>query len=296
LFSDPEAPPTQYFFGGYSIGNPFRNFLLNFLKFLLPTKTDAEREKLAVKIIETGQKYKLGMKSYGVTSTVTQPGHYIQVMVHKSFVDTLAYASKPYGITDPTRVPLSKSMLTTGLTTGQARIYAKPQWMTDPKYVRIFHYSAESDFQMKRKDFQKELLSILKPFLDEKATDAVTAKEGAWIVSPESQGGRKSQALHCEIWHKCPNYSHPHRSGVIHPADCVKGAYCTDYSFGHQYYYMHMEPHHWCPNAGSCRDFSPAHRATMNHRVSVGYKGPCRDKGDCTETSDDHLFSYYHPK
>ena len=295
LFSDPEAPPVGCWAGGYSIGNPFRDYLLNFLKHLLPKKTPTECEALAKSIIALGSKYKLGMAAYGTAATTGTPGHYIQLMVHKSFVDTVAYASLPYGITDGPRVPLSTSMLTKGLTTGQARIYAKPQFMTNPKNVRIFHYSAEKYFQEKRKDFQKELIALLVPYLSADAEKVITAGEGVWDVSfvtPDgTAGGGRTKEMHCHLWHVCDNRSEIHRKMVKHPQDCDAG--CKDYSHAHRYAFTHVTPKFWCPNT-KCTNYDGEHRAVKAHEERIGRNGPCKFGKACKTTSDDHCYAYFH--
>merc|ERR1719316_1144638 len=62
----------------------------------------------------------------------------LQVFVHRSIVDEMAYPSEPYG------VPIDGTLTDyiAQRADGQARLYFHPEVMLDPRRARLFHYCA----------------------------------------------------------------------------------------------------------------------------------------------------------
>lgn len=174
LFSQDEGAPIQSFLLGYSCTDlSFRSVLLDILSTCGLHKDSAER--IIDNIARLCAQYQLdasgiGSKVTGVVATNVQGinrGHMVQLFIHKSIVDDLAYASRPMGILDPSRMPLSKHLR--GVASGQARIFMHPTLFCDPDCARIFHYPADPGFAHNRNRFQKELEALLEPILSTEA-------------------------------------------------------------------------------------------------------------------------------
>merc|ERR1712203_836115 len=107
------------------------------------------------------------MGKYGLPQATGKgyTGHLLQIFVHRSVVDSVAYASLPFGEPDPSRKPLSATLSGSHLISGQARLIVNPSVFMRAKTVRMYVCSAEEIFQHNRKAFQDELQQLLAPIL-----------------------------------------------------------------------------------------------------------------------------------
>ena len=94
------------------------------------------------------------------------------------------------------------------------------------------------------------------------------------------------------MWHVCENRAPEHRKGVLHPKECDRGD-CGDYSHGHRYAFTHKIPPHYCPTQ-KCVNYGGEHRSTQAHEEPIARNGPCKFGKDCTNTSDEHRYAYFH--
>eukprot|EP00760_Papus_ankaliazontas_P017657 PhM_4_TR17363/c0_g1_i1/m.35388 len=219
LFDDPEAPPIYYFVEGYNVGAAFRDILLKVAGTLFPTHTSRKRlDSFVSESISLGIKYGLPMRSYDTYETSSnsvveteadaRSGHLLQILVHKDFVDHIAYAAHPYGITDDSRDPLSEHVFVAvdpstsehkHSVAGQARVYAKPQWLTDPSKVRIFHYAAYKPFHDNRERFHAEFVELVKKYF---STSASTSSASGKELRPHRSGDDRfvCKEEHQTVW------------------------------------------------------------------------------------------------
>jgi len=81
-------------------------------------------------------------------------------------VDELAYASEPYGETDPRRTPISSWLNGDNATHfGQARVVANPRYFMNDQYVQMHVASSDPAFHAKRVRFQEELIALFRQIL-----------------------------------------------------------------------------------------------------------------------------------
>merc|ERR1711920_268049 len=102
-------------------------------------------------------------------------GHLLQIFVQRSLVDTVAYASLPYGVPDPSRQPIGSYLAGSHPISGQARLIANPSSFMRASSVRMYVCSAEEQFHRNRNSFQDELQKLLSPILG----DPVVRKRAA---------------------------------------------------------------------------------------------------------------------
>eukprot|EP01001_Neometanema_parovale_P008201 NODE_4479_length_1058_cov_71.113369_g4277_i0.p1 GENE.NODE_4479_length_1058_cov_71.113369_g4277_i0~~NODE_4479_length_1058_cov_71.113369_g4277_i0.p1 ORF type:complete len:303 (+),score=38.53 NODE_4479_length_1058_cov_71.113369_g4277_i0:49-909(+) len=175
---DTEAPPLSCFYGGYSCTDLSFRKLLDSL-FTACGLRHHEIKKVTDDILALGAKYGLMAHSYGASgskrhlmfgdgcgeSYTETTGHMLQIFLHKSVVDDIAYSSHAYGVMVGDRMPLSKYLATASPVQGQARIFMHPLVFTDKSKAIIYHYAANSEYWLKRPAFLKDLKTALHPIL-----------------------------------------------------------------------------------------------------------------------------------
>lgn len=160
---DIEATPTKFFLNGYD-GLPVKvevlEKLLQDCGCSAELSGDMDANMLAACVMSVGVKYGLPQAT-GKGHT----GHLLQIFVHRSQIDAVAYASLPYGVPDPSRQPLSSSLASSHQICGQARLITNPSVFMRPRKVRMYVCSAEEAFHRNRSVFQDELQKLLSPIL-----------------------------------------------------------------------------------------------------------------------------------
>jgi len=159
---DPEATPTKVFLNGYAASTVDIGVLEKLLgdcglhAFLQPQAVP----KLAEDIMGLADKYGLPQASGRGLA-----GHLLQIFVHRTHVDKLAYASHPYGHPDGKRRPLSKHLAGPGPISGQTRLIVNPSACMRASAVRMYVCSADETFHHNRPAFHRELFHFLQPII-----------------------------------------------------------------------------------------------------------------------------------
>jgi len=179
LAHDTEAPATEVFLDGYSVGTLSTAIIENMLRECGNEELTAEKRKqLTKKIVKLAEKYGLDVSAFGGKCSLSgKPGHLLQIFMKRNLVDKYTYAALPYGVHDTTRSPLHE-YLAHGHTElkGQARIVVHPSAFLRAAKVRMYSYSADKNFQERRQAFQKELTEQLKTVLGSESLRTHAAK------------------------------------------------------------------------------------------------------------------------
>lgn len=144
----PECSIPVCFLHGYSEQDvPYAELFSRVLELCeIPKK---KIKKTARQIVTLCQKHGLDMLLYGGAKTDREKrGHLLQIFVKRVHVDSVAYASHPYGKVDPNRNPI-RSWLDTDSEThfGQARVVANPAMFMSPTCVQMNVVSSDSAFE-----------------------------------------------------------------------------------------------------------------------------------------------------
>mmetsp|Transcript_120631 Transcript_120631/g.341736 ORF Transcript_120631/g.341736 Transcript_120631/m.341736 type:complete len:480 (-) Transcript_120631:6-1445(-) len=162
---DPEATPTQCFLRGYGItpiGRPVLVALLQQAGAGAAGPDAGWAAGLAAEIAALAARF-------GILECGRPSGHLLQIFVHRSCVDRVAYASLPMGWPDPSRTPLSLHLGGKGPVAGQARLVANPAAFLCRSAVRLHVGSADEAVHAGRGAFQKELCELLRPAFGDRA-------------------------------------------------------------------------------------------------------------------------------
>lgn len=199
LAGDSEAPPTQVFLGGYSVGALSITIVEGM--FTDCGVTAAEAKKLGKDILGLAEKYGLHVGAFGSKASGSGlAGHLLQIFMKRHLVDKYAYSSLPYGVPDPGRHPLGEYLGTSGKPRiqGQARIVVHPSAFLQASKVRMFAYSADKTFHDNRVKFQEEIADLLNPILgsEEARTRAAKSIFGgslpAWFKAEDQREAAKA--------------------------------------------------------------------------------------------------------
>jgi len=158
----PEACPPLVFIQGYSCKDmSFRGVLEKLLESCYVPK--GKVKKLADDIVALSEVHGLDVSQFGGKPCKSgKAGHLLQIFIKRDLVDKLAYAAKPYGPVDETRMPLSRWVASEdSLNFGQARIVAHPKYFLRANSVRMHVASADPTFHANRKVFQEALTKLL---------------------------------------------------------------------------------------------------------------------------------------
>jgi len=164
----PEACTAMVFVAGYSCKDlSFKTVLENLLESCYVPR--AKVKGLAEAIIALSEKHGLDVSQFGGRPCQSgKAGHLLQIFVRRPFVDKLAYAAKPYGPVEESRMPISKWMNSNeSFQVGQARLVAHPKYFMRADSVRMYVASADPTFHANRQAFQKELVGLLSVILGE---------------------------------------------------------------------------------------------------------------------------------
>merc|ERR1712187_923288 len=157
------------FIAGYSCKDlSFRSVLENLLESCYVPKPKVR--EIACKIIGLSEKHGLDVSQFGGKGCESgKAGHLLQIFIKRRLVDDLVYASKPYGVIDEDRMPISDWVNSDkNFSVGQARIVAHPKHFMKADHVRMFVASADPKFHGHRTKFQEELIQLLSLILGEK--------------------------------------------------------------------------------------------------------------------------------
>lgn len=189
MSSGPEVCVAKTFEKGYSCkGLKYRDLLKSLLEAChVPADMVAE---LMAKIIQLSQDYGLDASVFGGKAAKDgKSGHLLQVFVRRDLVDSLCYASKPYGGEDGSRMPMSSWLSGDhSFSTGQARLLAHPAHFLQKDRVKTFVASADQDFHGKRRQFQEDLRKILEEGID-KGLLELAAQDVCPVVPPKDAAG-----------------------------------------------------------------------------------------------------------
>ncbi|CAK0828952.1 unnamed protein product [Prorocentrum cordatum] len=155
----------------------------------------AKIKRLAVDIVRLSEEYGLDVSKYGGKACASgKAGHLLQIFVHRSRLDEIAYAALPYGEIDEERHLISDWL---GgdfpMNFGQARLVANPKAFTNSDRVRMFTVSADPTFHGNRAAFQEALVRLIEGALDTPALRQ-TAIQGiatgvlpSWVAKQEAK-------------------------------------------------------------------------------------------------------------
>lgn len=194
---DPEATPVQFFLGGYGVSTVTVAHIEKLLADCGAGGGGADLKKLSAQIMSIAAKQGPGMAK----------GHLLQIFMHRNTVDEYAYASKPMGVIDETRQPLSKSLAKPGPLSGQARLTCNPTVFMRANFVRIYSSSADETFHKQRVAFQSEIVDALTPIIGtptqrKKAAEGVYGGPGklpTWYKDLGDSGAMGEICAHCHI-------------------------------------------------------------------------------------------------
>eukprot|EP01065_Artemidia_motanka_P007685 TRINITY_DN1383_c0_g1_i5.p1 TRINITY_DN1383_c0_g1~~TRINITY_DN1383_c0_g1_i5.p1 ORF type:complete len:333 (+),score=97.87 TRINITY_DN1383_c0_g1_i5:559-1557(+) len=93
----------------------------------------------------------------------------LQIFIHNSTIDDVAYASHACGVPEPERDPLSESLAGLKMPDGQARLIVHPSLFTNPRKMKCFHYAAEPQAMEGRVQLQRRIQQALAPVLGDAA-------------------------------------------------------------------------------------------------------------------------------
>ena len=178
LAHDSEAPATQVFLQGYSVGTLSTAIIDAMLRECGNDElTAAKRNELTKKIVALAEKYGLDVSAFGgKTSASGRTGHLLQIFLKRNLVDKYAYAALPYGVHDTTRPPLQRYLGQDDVLKGQARIVVHPSAFLKSSKVRMYTYSADKQFNERRSEFQEKLTELLKTVLGSELLRTQAAK------------------------------------------------------------------------------------------------------------------------
>lgn len=148
---DPEATPTRVFHAGYGVTRIGPSVLCALLEGCGVSSCTVS--ELAFEITSLAAKF--GLCDGRVT------GSLLQIFVHRSCVDKIAYASFPYGVPDSSRHPLSSHLQKRGPIMGQARLVANPSVFMKRSAVRLYVGCSDSAFHAERHAFQSHLQKLI---------------------------------------------------------------------------------------------------------------------------------------
>lgn len=159
--SDPEATPTDVFSNGYCVSKvDIKSIVEKLLQAVgVPKKL---LQMIIQKIMKLAEMFGLPQ----VLGSRVLQGHLLQIFIHRSCVDRLAYASLPFGVHDLSRHPLSKSLASSGQIAGQARLIVNPGDFLQDNAVKMYTYSADPFFNTQRCTFQDALCHVLSQVLN----------------------------------------------------------------------------------------------------------------------------------
>lgn len=155
----------------------------------------AKIKRLASEIVALSERYGLDVSKFnGRACASGKAGHLLQIFVHRSCLDEIAYAALPYGELDEARHMISDWLAGDFPTNfGQARLVANPKAFTNSDRVRMFTMSADPTFHNNRALFQESLVRLIEGALDTPALRE-TAIEGiaagvlpSWVAKQESR-------------------------------------------------------------------------------------------------------------
>jgi len=158
----PEASTPVVFLAGYSERDvSFKGVLENLLESCYVPRRKIG--KLAADVIALSEKHGLDVSQFGGRPCESgKAGHLLQIFIRRDLVDMLAYASRPFGVLDKSRHPISGWLnADTNTNFGQARIVAHPLWFMQPDCVQMRVVSADPHFHHSRQQFQGELTTLL---------------------------------------------------------------------------------------------------------------------------------------
>lgn len=199
LAGDSEAPPTQIFLGGYSVGALSITIIEGmFTDCGISAK---EAKSLAKSILKLAETAGLHVEAFGAkASSSGHAGHLLQIFMKRHLVDKYCYAAKPYGVPDKPRHPLGEYLNTSGKPhiQGQARIVVHPSAFLQASKVRMFVYSADEKFHNHRVKFQEDVADLLSPILGSKEARTRAAQNifggslPAWFKPEDQREAAKS--------------------------------------------------------------------------------------------------------
>lgn len=174
LAHDSEAPPKSVFLMGYSVG-PLTGILEKLLRACgVPGK---KVKSLAKKTVKLAEKHGLDARGHGgKMCTSGRAGHLLQVFIRRELVSKYVYPSKPYGVPDLSRDPLSGYLGKGGEKKGQVRLTVNPEVFLQASCVRMFVFSADKTFHKNRSLFQEELRELLDDILETEESRKTAAK------------------------------------------------------------------------------------------------------------------------
>merc|ERR1712194_678001 len=123
-------------------------------------------------VLAVGDKWGLEMSRYGKGRTresATCPGHVLQIFVHSSIVDSVAYGSVPLGRLAPGGVPISTWLAQQCPLDGQARLLMYPDVFFDMSHglVRVFTHSGSPIYgHVQRQRLLGDLDALIAPLFE----------------------------------------------------------------------------------------------------------------------------------
>eukprot|EP00439_Symbiodinium_sp_Y106_P080790 s383_g19.t1 len=121
-------------------------------------------DPLVTSILAMGRKYGLRVPSWRLCQQPENPGHLLQIFVHRSVVDAISYGSKARGQLDSGGIPLSRWLLQRSPIDGHSRLLTHPDLFLDLDrgLVHSFAFSA-GPYGRERVALLRELRDLLKP-------------------------------------------------------------------------------------------------------------------------------------
>lgn len=174
-----EASMTQSFLTGYFAGSDMGDLGLIIDK-LLETCGIPGAKKLTGEMLKIGAEWGLDMRWYkaraGFAPAVAVggyncAGHVMQIFVHRSVVDSVAYACLPYGACMPNGTPFTGWVASQQQLEGQARLFVHPDlFLRSDGLVRVFAHCGDWSFgEQQRAYLRNALRKILTPALASEA-------------------------------------------------------------------------------------------------------------------------------